>query len=253
MLEQITPVILTYNEAPNIRRTLDALRWAKRVVVMDSYSNDDTESICKEYHNTDFVQREFDQHAQQWNAAINHNITTPWILALDADYVLSKALINELSELVPANTTQGFWVSFIYKINGQPLSGSLYPPVISLYRNGAGHYQQDGHTQRLQISGDLAHLNNKIYHDDQKSWNRWLDSQKKYAKQEAAKLAEASFSALPIQDKLRVIGLAPLVVIPYTLFIKGIIINGLPGLQYTWQRLIAECCLQVARLRKKLE
>lgn len=252
MLDQITPVILTYNEAPNIGRTLEALQWAKRVIVMDSQSSDETESICQQYSNTDFVQRKFDQHAQQWNAAIDQQIATAWTLALDADYVLSDELVEELSELEPDSETQGYWVSFIYKINGKKLIGSLYPPVVCLYRSGAGRYIQDGHTQRLNISGQLQSLEQKIYHDDRKAWSRWLRSQNSYAMQEAEKLATTAFNDMPIQDKLRFLGLAPLVVVPYTLLVKKLLFNGLAGLQYTWQRLVAECCLQIARVRRKL-
>lgn len=252
MLNQITPVILTYNEAPNIGRTLEALQWAQRVIVMDSQSSDETESICQQYKNTDFIQREFDQHALQWNAAIDQQIGTPWTLALDADYVLSDELIEELTKLAPEDETQGYWISFIYKINGKKLMGSLYPPVICLYRTGAGQYLQDGHTQRLAISGRLQSLEHKIYHDDRKTWSRWLRSQNFYAEQEAKKLATTAFSDMPIQDKLRFLGLAPLVVVPYTLLVKKLLFNGLAGLQYTWQRLIAECCLQIARVRQKL-
>jgi len=253
MLQDITPVILTFNEAANIRRTLQALSWAKRIVVMDSLSTDDTESICKEFTNIDFIQREFDEHAKQWNAAISQQITTTWTLALDADYVVSDGLIDELSNLAPDSKTQGFLVSFIYKIKGKPLIGSLYPPVISLYRTGAGHYTQDGHTQRLLICGQLKHLTHKIYHDDRKSWQRWRISQKKYAVQEAAKLTKLGFVSMPIQDKLRVAGVAPLVVIPYTLLVKKVILNGWPGIEYTWQRFIAECYLQAARFRNKFK
>ncbi|MFN5855908.1 MAG: glycosyltransferase, partial [Pseudanabaenaceae cyanobacterium] len=42
MIEQIQPLILTYNEAPNIARTLAKLSWAKRIVVIDSFSTDET-------------------------------------------------------------------------------------------------------------------------------------------------------------------------------------------------------------------
>ena len=45
MLEKITPLILTYNEAPNIERTLQHLTWAKKIVVIDSYSTDETLKI----------------------------------------------------------------------------------------------------------------------------------------------------------------------------------------------------------------
>ena len=60
MLDQITPIVLTYNEAPNIRRTLDSLRWAERVVVVDSGSKDGTEEIAKSFSNVVWYVRNFD-------------------------------------------------------------------------------------------------------------------------------------------------------------------------------------------------
>ena len=247
MLDQITPVILTYNEAPNIERTLQALQWAKRIVVLDSFSNDETAGLCRKFANVDFVQREFDQHARQWNAAIGQDIQSEWILALDADYVLSDALIDELSSLQPQPDIAGYWASFTYKIHGKALRGSLYPPVVVLYRNGSGEYQQDGHTQRISINGQLGSLEHKIYHDDRKSRQRWLSSQRRYARQEADKLVNTAFTDMSIQDRLRYLGLAPLIILPYTLLIKGTLLDGLPGLEYAWQRFIAELYLQTAR------
>ena len=249
MLDQITPVILTYNEAANIGRTLKALHWAKRIVVVDSFSDDQTEQICLELENVEFLQRRFDQHATQWNFAIEQNITSEWILALDADHVLSDELINELKLLQPAKETNAFWASFIYLINGKPLRQSLYPPVISLYRNGQASYQQDGHTQRLAIDGKIDQLNNKIMHDDRKSSRRWLSSQWNYAQQEVVKLQQERWSDLSLADRARKSGLAPLIVVPYTFLCKGLILNGWPGVIYTGQRFIAEVCLQIARLK----
>ena len=247
-LPRITPVILTYNEAANIERTLSQLRWAKRVIILDSYSTDDTQARCLAFSNVDFKQRQFDQHANQWNAAIAHATDSEWILALDADYVLSSALIDELNALQPEEDVVAYWTRFIYKIRGKPLRGSLYPPVLTLYRHGAGQYIQDGHTQRLEVQGKTLALSQPIYHDDRKSATRWRQSQRKYAQQEARKLASTPFNALRLQDKLRVLGLAPLLVIPYTLLVRRVIFDGLPGLEYTWQRILAECYLQLARI-----
>ena len=42
MIDRITPVILTFNESPNIARTLGKLAWAGDVIVVDSHSDDDT-------------------------------------------------------------------------------------------------------------------------------------------------------------------------------------------------------------------
>lgn len=46
MLDQITPLILTYNEEPNIGRVLERLTWAREVVVLDSGSTDRTRGDC---------------------------------------------------------------------------------------------------------------------------------------------------------------------------------------------------------------
>jgi glycosyltransferase involved in cell wall biosynthesis len=46
MLDEITPLIITHDEAPNIARTLDKLVWARRIVVIDSGSTDDTVRIA---------------------------------------------------------------------------------------------------------------------------------------------------------------------------------------------------------------
>ena len=86
--------MLTYNEAPNIDRTLAKLRWASRVVVVDSFSTDETEAICARYPNVDLKRRRFDSHAEQWNWGLDQ-VQSDWVLSLDADYVLSDALISD--------------------------------------------------------------------------------------------------------------------------------------------------------------
>ena len=78
MLGDITPVILTYNEAPNIGRALERLRWAKGVVVVDSGSTDETPSIAAGFPNVRTVVRPFDSHARQWRFAVEETTET-WI------------------------------------------------------------------------------------------------------------------------------------------------------------------------------
>ena len=64
MKSSITPLVLTFNEAPNIGRTLDRLAWAKEIVVLDSFSTDDTEAICRKIPSVRFIQRKFDDHTK---------------------------------------------------------------------------------------------------------------------------------------------------------------------------------------------
>ena len=74
-LSTITPLILTYNEAPNIDRTLASLTWASRIVVIDSQSTDATLAILSRYPQVEVFQRPFDTHAQQWNYGLEQ-VTT---------------------------------------------------------------------------------------------------------------------------------------------------------------------------------
>ncbi len=246
MLQNITPVVLTYNESPNIARTLDALNWAKKIFVVDSFSTDDTVNICANYPNVSLIQRKFDQHATQWNFAIDQAKNADWILALDADHVVSPALTEELSILQPEQEIDAYQVHYQYLINGKPLRKSLYPPLFALYRQGSGRYLQDGHTQRMHIkSGKTSSLNSFIQHDDRKSYQHWLNAQHKYARLEVKKLQQTPFSQLSINDKIRRLPfIAPMLVAPYLLIFKGLLLDGMTGITYVKQRLIAENILQ---------
>src|SRR5262249_31194477 len=90
MLEHITPVVLTFNEEQNIARTMSQLRWAKDIVVVDSGSTDEPLAMLTEFPNVRVFNRRFDPHATQWRYGVEETqITTDWILRLDADYQLS--------------------------------------------------------------------------------------------------------------------------------------------------------------------
>src|SRR5205807_2531016 len=159
ILSDTTPLILTYNEAPNIERVLGQLRWAREVVVVDSFSDDETVEIASSFPRVRVVQREFDNHAAQWNFGLkNTGISSEWVLALDADFVLTPELVDELRALRPSADTNGFQAKFRYCINGRILRSGVYPPVTVLYRREFARYEQDGHTQRLIVDGKVETL-----------------------------------------------------------------------------------------------
>lgn len=254
MFELITPVILTYNEAPNIARTLSKLSWARDIVVLDSFSQDETVSIVRQFPQVRVFQRSFDNHASQWNFAVTETgIATEWVLALDADYVLSDDLINELGQLAPTSDIAGYEVSFIYCINGKPLSGAAYPPVTALYRRDAANYQQDGHTQRIAVQGTVAKLQAPMYHDDRKPLTHWVQSQIRYMRLEAEKLSTCDHSNFGWSDRLRLLRVvAPFVMLFYCLFVKGALLDGKAGVFYAFQRTFAEMLLSLFLLEKDL-
>lgn len=243
MLDQITPVILTRDEEPNIGRTLAQLAWAPDVVVVDSFSTDTTLEICKQFPNVRVVQRTVDTLAEQSNFGIRH-ANTPWIMLLDADYFVPAELVEEMRELVPPPNVRAYRCAFRYAVNGRPLRASLYPARIVLLHREHAQVWQDGHAHRVLADGDVEDLRTKIIHDDRKSFARFIERQKKYMRQEAEKLRSADPRALSMAGRVRkLVVVAPFAVVLHTLFVKGLILDGMPGLRYTWERFIAELML----------
>ncbi len=251
MLDRITPVILTRDEEPNIARTLGQLQWAKDVVVIDSGSTDRTVEIARSFPNVRVIQRPFDTHAAQWQFGVSQ-AQTEWVLALDADYYVPASLTAELAALNPDDSINGYTGHFMYAVNGKPLRASLYPPHVVLFRRDRVSITQDGHAQRYTVPGVLPDLREKLIHDDRKSFARFLKRQRRYMAQEAEKLRVTPSAQLNYASRIRKLRVvAPLVILPYTLFVKRTVFDGWPGIRYALERLIAECVLSAALFRRR--
>lgn len=248
----ITVLILTFNEAPNLRRTLEKLTWAKEILVLDSGSTDETLNIARSFPRVRLVHRSFDSFARQCNFGLQQ-ITSEWVLSLDADYVLTDEIIHEISELKPDGKLSGFRAHFAYCVYGRTLRASLYPPRTVLYRKSLATYHDEGHGHRVQVSGQVANLKSSILHDDRKSLCTWFGAQIKYAKIEADFLVKTPESQLKAADRIRKkILLAPFLVFLYTLLIRGLILDGLSGWFYVIQRTSAELLLSLYLLERRL-
>jgi glycosyltransferase involved in cell wall biosynthesis len=244
-LATITPFVLTLDEEPNIGRVLEGLRWARRVVLIDSGSTDGTLEIASSFPNVELQSRVFDSFASQSNHALAA-VDTPWVLALDADYLVPAALVAEIAALPQEPAENGFLVPFEYRVLGKKLRGSLYPPRQVLFRKRAGVFEQDGHAHRVRLPDPIGRLRSPIVHDDRKDLARWLRSQAAYAEQEATKLAGSPIRELGWVDRVRATGvLGPPAIALYCLFARGLVLDGRAGLYYTAQRAMAETILSL--------
>lgn len=245
MLEKITPLILTFNEAPNIDRTLAKLTWAKKIIVIDSYSTDESLDIVRSYPQTQVFQRQFDTHHNQWNYGLAQ-VKTEWVLSLDADYVLTDELITEIESLANNSPIDSYFVRFKYCVFGKPLRGTLLPPRQVLFRREKSIYLDDGHTQLLHVRGESGTLNSYIYHDDRKPLSRWLWAQDRYMLIENKKILETSPGELSFGDRIRRQKiLAPFVILFYCLIFNQGILDGWYGWYYALQRTLAEILLSI--------
>lgn len=250
-LIDITVVILTRNEERNIERCLVNVSWSENVIIVDSESTDQTRSICQKFKNIRVAHRQFDNHTNQWNYGLDQ-VTTTWVLCLDADYVCSQSLPVEIASLT--GDVDGYYAEFRYLINGKPLRGTLYPARVCLFRKDRLRYVADGHTQLLDVrDAKLGKLKSIIDHDDRKPLSRWLASQSRYAVLEAEKILCTDQTQLGWKDQLRLkIVLAPLLTIFYCLVWKRLLLDGRTGLYYALQRAYAEMLLSLELLDRKI-
>lgn len=110
-MEGISAVIITQNEERNIVRCLRSLQGiADEVVVVDSGSTDQTESLCRAA-GARFISHPWEGYSAQKNFA-DSQATQPWTLSLDADEALSSALRQSLLQLKQRGMDRGTAYAF---------------------------------------------------------------------------------------------------------------------------------------------
>ena len=106
----LSVVIITYNEERNIERCLQSVQAvADDIVVLDSFSNDRTEEICKSM-GAQFFQHAFDGHIEQKNRAVGF-AKYPHVLSLDADEALDEKLIESILKVKANWEYDGYYMN----------------------------------------------------------------------------------------------------------------------------------------------
>jgi len=235
-------LLITKNEDVNIGRVLDKLTWLEKVVIIDSYSTDNTIDIIKSYPNVEIVYRKFDTFAGQCNYGLSL-LDSNWVLSLDADYVLTDNFTAEtIANINNPGAAVAFYTKFEFLIFGRQLLSNNTTPRAVLFKKGSGSYFDDGHAHRLQIDGETGNYKARILHDDRKSLSRWLSSQDGYSLRESEKLMDVNNSSRKsLLNKIRRTKiLSPFFVFFYCLFVRGLIFSGWAGWYYTLQRTMVE-------------
>jgi glycosyltransferase involved in cell wall biosynthesis len=264
-------MIFTLNEEPNLARCLDSLRWCDDVIVVDSFSADRTEAICRERH-VRFFQNVFRGFGTQRNWALEN--TAPkydWILILDADERVPPELVSAISETLqsaPADVA-AYRMARRFHLWGRWLRySSLYPTwVVRLVHRERVRYVDRGHGETQDVHGTIAVLGADLIDENAKGIVDWFERQVRYARKDAA--YEVEREALPFRyaeivsrDPLvrraalkRVAygapGRAPLYFF-YSYFLRGGFRDGMDGLAFCTMRALYQQMIAVNKydLRK---
>ena len=165
---KLSVVIITFNEEKNIERCLLSVKQvADEIVVLDSFSKDTTEQLCRK-HGVKFFQHKFDGHIEQKNRAITH-ASFPHILSLDADEALDETLIRSILEAKKSFVKDGYYMNRLTNYCGHWVKHCGWYPdrKLRLVDSRKGHWTgTNPHDKYELFEGDknTGHLKGDILH-----------------------------------------------------------------------------------------
>ncbi len=264
-------VILTYNEALHIERCIRSAQGvAREILVVDSYSTDDTVARAQQL-GARVLQNPWVNHATQMNWALqNGGVRRAWVMRLDADECLDEALVAALGPALAAagDDVGGFEINRRIRFLGSDIRhGGMAPLwVTRVWRNGRARCEARWMDEHMVLSaGRVARLPGAIVDDNLNSLTWWTQKHNLYASREAVDLLDRRYR-LGLADetsvglnrqarlkrwlKTRVYARLPLGVRPWLYFFyrtvlrlgildgaRGIMFHTLQGL---WYRLLVD-------------
>ena len=166
---KLSVVILTYNEEKNIQRCIESvLDIADEIVVVDSFSTDDTKQICSNYPNIKFIEHKFEGYIEQKNYALTQ-ASNDYIFSLDADEAPDKILIESIKGIKNNWQSPGYSMNRFTNYCGKWIKHcGWYPDVkLRIFDRRLGSWTginphdvymfSDSDMQPIHLKGDILH------------------------------------------------------------------------------------------------
>ncbi len=136
--------IVACNEAANIGRTLESVKWADEIVVVDSGSTDDTIKIAESF-GARVICEPWKGYGGQMNSALDH-CQSEWLFSLDGDEVMTPELASEIQVLLAGQPKfDAYWTPRLNLIFGRWMRhGGFYPDrKLRLFRKGVARLEEN--------------------------------------------------------------------------------------------------------------
>lgn len=163
---KLSVVIITFNEEKNIERCLASVKSiADEIVVVDSFSTDNTKQICEKY-NVKFVEHKFDGHIEQKNWAISQ-ASNPHILSLDADEAITEKLAKEILSIKSNWQFDGYSFNRLTNYCGKWIKHCGWYPdkKLRLWDSRKGMWKGINPHDRYELTtSSIKHINEDILH-----------------------------------------------------------------------------------------
>jgi glycosyltransferase involved in cell wall biosynthesis len=183
----LSVIITTYNEEINVGECIESVSWADEILLVDSFSSDQTVEIARRYP-IQILQREYFGSAAQKNWAIDR-VSHDWVLIIDADERVPEPLAREiLSVLATEPSVNGYFIRrenvFIDRVIRH--SGWSTDKVVRLFRRDKGRYPNRRVHADLEIDGPVPVLRNAFLHFTFRTFDQYFPKFLNYAEWGAA-------------------------------------------------------------------
>jgi glycosyltransferase involved in cell wall biosynthesis len=163
----LTVCIITFNEEAHIASCLQSVSFARDVVVVDSFSTDKTQEICRQTcPHVRFFENPFEGHIQQKNVALS-KAQEEWVLALDADERVSPEMRQAIFEIFRTGPqADGYSFRRVTQYLGRWIRhGAFYPDrKLRLFRKDKAHWGGHNPHDRIVLAGRVIERQEEILH-----------------------------------------------------------------------------------------
>ncbi|MCC7401979.1 MAG: glycosyltransferase family 2 protein [Chitinophagaceae bacterium] len=227
-MEPVSAVIITLNEEHNLLSSLPKLSWCDEIIIVDSGSSDSTLDICKSF-GCKIFHRQFDGYGTQKQYAVSI-ARNDWVLCLDADEVMSDALVDEIRKEMQAPLAEGYLIPMTFVFLGKKFhygkEGWRY--FMRLYNKKSGSFNDNKVHEKIELNGSTRKLCNNIYHYSYHSLNQYFDKFNRYSTYGA----EMAFQRGKRKSLFAVVTAIPFNFLKYY-FIELNFLNGLSGFYWS--------------------
>lgn len=164
-IHMLSIIIITKNEAANIRHCLESVKWADEIIVLDSGSTDTTVAICLEYTDKVFV-TDWPGFGAQKNRALA-KASGEWVLSIDADEEVSPALAEEIRSAISSKESfAAYQIPRMSSYCGRMIKFGDWrgDKVTRLFKKECGHFTDRIIHERLLVDGSIGTLKNSLTH-----------------------------------------------------------------------------------------
>lgn len=221
-------LIPTFNSRQDLAELLPTLQWAAEVVVVDSFSTDDTMAVAQQ-HGARVLQHAYINSAKQKNWAIPQ-CAQEWVLVVDTDERLPPACIAELQNLfahdLPA-TVDAYRLARQTLFLGQWVKAAgLWPDYQTrLFRKSVGRYVDKEVHADVQVPGEVRTLQQPLLHNATPSLSKQIGLLDRYSRYQADELSKRG-----VRFRWHNLLLRPPAIFLYLLFMRGALWAGFRGL-----------------------